>query len=542
MVLGPFTPGFVADQAIARQLSEIGVSLLMFGVGLHFSIHDLLAVRRIAIPGALLQIIVVTGLGALLAQTWGWSWGAGVVFGLTLSVASTVVTIRALTSRSELETVNGRVAVGWLIFEDLVMIVALVALPALALNPAPGGAAQESAAAGLWFSLLKVSAFVAAMLIVGKRILPPLLGKVARMRSRELFTLGVLAIALGIAFGASELFGVSPALGAFFAGLVISESDLSHQAGAETLPLQEAFTALFFVSVGMLFDPAVLLQNPLMVAEALALVLVAKPLATAAIVLAYRYPIASALSISASRAQIGEFSFIVIALAATLGIVPETARTIVVATAVISITANPLIYRTVSPIDRWIRRHPRLLSAFEREAAGLEVFPTEGKPGLRDHVVMVGYGRVGAAIGKALEMAGFDYLIIDQDRKVIEELRARGIPAIFGDAARPGVLSHSGVENARMLIVATPDKHQAKEVLDYVWRIRPDIDTCVRTHSLSQMHFLEELGVRHVVMGEVELALKMSDYALCSFGLEQDEVDQTIDELRAYLQTAPRGV
>ena len=536
VVIGPFTPGFVADQGIANQLQEIGVTLLMFGVGLHFSIKDLWAVRRIALPGAIVQIAVATLMGALLGRFLGWSWPAGIVFGLSLSVASTVVLLRALGERRLVETAKGRIAIGWLIVEDLVTVFALVALPALSVilggKPAAGHS-ESNFALDLGLTLLKVTGFVVAMLLIGTKVFPHLLGKVARMRSRELFTLGVLAIALGIAFGASALFGVTPALGAFFAGVVISESDLSHQAGAETLPLQEAFSVLFFVSIGMLFDPQVLINNPLALVLGLFVVMVGKSLAAAVIVLFYRYPIGTALTIAASLAQIGEFSFILISLSTYLELVPKEASSIVLGVAILSIGLNPVIFSTIAPIDRWLKARPKLLDILERPRENAQLVPEPDYSGMEGHAVIVGYGRVGATIGKALDMNGLPYIVVDQDRNVTVGLRERGLHSVFGDAARPGVLAHTNIDRAKLVIVATPDRAQAKEVLDYAWKVNPDIDTCVRTHSFSESQFFADLGVKRVIMGEIELALEMSEFALESLGIEEEGVEGTISELRA---------
>ncbi|HEX6630427.1 MAG TPA: monovalent cation:proton antiporter-2 (CPA2) family protein, partial [Gemmatimonadaceae bacterium] len=331
---GPFTPGFVADAGLASQLAELGVILLMFGVGLHFSVADLLAVRRIAIPGAIAQITVATGLGALVSHRWGWSWGTGLVFGLALSVASTVVLLRALEDRGILDSADGRIAVGWLIVEDIVTVLALVLLPALAGplggTPPTGAAAQASIAVTLLVTLAQVAGFIAFMLVVGRRVVPWLLGRVVRTGSRELFTLAVLAVALGLAVGAATLFGVSFALGAFFAGVIVSESDFSHEAATNALPLQDAFAVLFFVSVGMLFDPLILLRQPLQVLAVVLIVLVGKSVASLAIVLGFRYPLHTALTISASLAQIGEFSFILAALAVSLGLLSPEAQGLIV--------------------------------------------------------------------------------------------------------------------------------------------------------------------------------------------------------------------
>ncbi len=533
MAIGPFTPGFIADAGIAQQLSEIGVSLLMFGVGLHFSIKDLWAVRKIAIPGALTRIIVATALGALLGRYFGWTWGAGIVFGLCLSVASTVVLLRALKERDLVETVNGRIAVGWLIVEDLVTVLALVALPALAttLGGEPPKEQTGGVAITLVMTLTKVSVFVAAMLVFGKKLIPRILGRVARTGNRELFTLGTVAVALGVAFGASALFGVSPALGAFFAGVVISESDLSHQAGAEMLPLQEVFTVLFFVSVGMMFNPKVLYQHPMHVLLALFVVMVCKSLITAAIVLVFRYPVGTALRISAGLAQIGEFSFILLAVGISLKIVPAPALSIVLAASILSIALNPWVFRTIAPIEQFLKKRPRVLALLERpdvEAPDAGNFEEE----MSDHVVMIGFGRVGGTVAKALEHEGIPYIVVDQDRLIIDELKQRGVPTVFGDAARPGILDHAGLRQARLLLVATPARSHAREIIEYAHQVNPDIVICVRTHTYADVKYFEELGIQRIVMGEMELALEMAHHTLLSYGRDEEHTEDLLELLR----------
>jgi monovalent cation:H+ antiporter-2, CPA2 family len=468
VAVGPFTPGFVADAGLASQLAEIGVILLMFGVGLHFSIADLLAVRRIAIPGAVVQIAVATGLGAVVSHLWGWSWGTGLVFGLALSVASTVVLLKALEGLGILQSSDGRIAVGWLIVEDLVTVVALVLLPALAPalgGGAPGAADPSHAAAGAQGSLLatlgvtlaKVVGFVALMLVVGRRAVPWLLGRVVRTESRELFTLAVLSVALGIAVGAAALFGVSFALGAFFAGVIVSESDFSHEAATNALPLQDAFAVLFFVSVGMLFDPMILLREPLRVLAVVFIVMVGKALASLAIVLAFRYPLRTALVISASLAQIGEFSFILAGLGVALGLLPREAQGLIVAGALLSITLNPFVFRTVAPIERWVRARRGLADALERPAGAITELPAQvDEARLHDHAVLIGYGRVGAPVAEELGQHGVPYVIVEQSRERAERLRARGLPVIYGDATRPDVLAGAHLERARLVVVAAP--------------------------------------------------------------------------------------
>ncbi|HUF35589.1 MAG TPA: cation:proton antiporter [Gemmatimonadales bacterium] len=402
VAIGPFTPGFVADIGLAQQLAEIGVILLMFGVGIHFSVGDLLAVRRIAVPGAAVQIAIATVLGAGAARLWGWSWGSGIVFGLCLSVASTVVLLRALEDRGLLDSVDGRIAVGWLVVEDLATVLVLVLLPALAvqLGGSGGGAAGGSLVSTLGLTLAKVSAFVALMFVVGRRAVPWLLERVARIGSRELFTLSVLTVALGIAVGASALFGVSFALGAFFAGMVVNGSDLSHEAAADALPLQDAFSVLFFVAVGMLFDPTILIRQPLEVLAVVLIVLVGKSVGAFWIVVAFRYPVHTALTISASLAQIGEFSFILAALGVGLRLLPAEGQSLIVAGALLSISVNPFVFGAATRLSRWIGARPELLARLEG-AVDEPVAAAEG-PALRDHVIIVGYGRVGGTIGAAL--------------------------------------------------------------------------------------------------------------------------------------------
>jgi len=537
---GPFTPGFVADEGLASQLAEIGVILLMFGVGLHFSIKDLLAVRAIAIPGALGQIVMATALGIGVAHIWGWTFGAGLVFGLALSVASTVVLLRALEERNILDSANGRIAVGWLIVEDLAMVLALVLLPALAgvLGGTPRGAAGETGGGALAVTLAlaltlgKVGAFLALMLVVGTRAIPWLLMQVARTGSRELFTLSVLATALGIAFGSAELFGVSFALGAFFAGVVLSESDFSHQAAADALPLQDAFAVLFFVSVGMLFDPMILFREPFAVLAVVLVIVLGKTLAAFGIVMAFGYPATTALTVSASLAQVGEFSFILAGLGVTLGLLPPEGRDLILAGALLSITLNPLVFAGLDRLSGWLRRRPGMLGRLERRRTdSLSVLPpTHEAP--RDHAVIVGYGRVGSVVGKGLRSQNLPVVVIDQNRRRVEALRERGVPAVYGDATTPGVLEAAGTRRARLIVVATPQGYQTPRILDLARRINPSIDTAVRTHSDAEVAHLERQGVGLAIMGERELAFGLMDYALRSLGSSGDRARYVVQEVR----------
>ena len=501
IAVGPFTPGFVADANIAAQLSEIGVILLMFGVGLHFSFGDLLAVRRIAVPGALVQIAVATLLGLGVTQLWGWSLGQGLVFGLALSVASTVVLLRALEERGTLDTEKGKIAVGWLVVEDLVMVLALVLLPALA--PLLTGGAQESVSAGsLLTSLLltigKVIIFVAVMLIVGRRFIPWLLARVARLGSRELFTLAVLGTALGIAYGAGVLFDVSFALGAFFAGVVVNESKFSHQAAEDALPFQDAFAVLFFVSVGMLFNPVILLTAPLLVLATALIIIVGKTVAAFLIVRALRYHTSTALTVAFSLAQIGEFSFILAALGRDLNLLSEQGQNLILAGAILSITLNPFLFRLITPLRAWLeRRSP--------SSAGAATVPEGAAVTVHGHAVVVGYGRVGRLVGQALQARRLPLVIVEQDDTLVEDLRAQGLTVIYGDAARTHVLRQAGLPEAGVVIVATPDAIQAQLVTEHVRRVNPRVHIIARTHDEHTQQVLEQLGANDVLFGEQEL-------------------------------------
>jgi CPA2 family monovalent cation:H+ antiporter-2 len=525
VAMGPFTPGFVGDSGLASQLAEIGVILLMFGVGLHFSIKDLMSVRTIALPGAMAQIATATAIGATMAHLWGWTLGQGLVFGLSLSVASTVVLLRALEERNALQSSEGKIAVGWLIVEDLAMVLALVLLPALA--EVLGGDASAVHAPGtsgnttltLLITLAKVALFVALALAVGKRAVPWLLVHVTRTGSRELFTLSVLAIALGIAYGSSAAFGVSFALGAFFAGVILSESELSHQAGADSLPLKDAFAVLFFVSVGMLFDPSIVVREPLALLAVLAVIMLGKSMAAFVIVLAFRHPVRTALTVSASLAQIGEFSFILAGLGAAFGLLPPEGRDLILAGALLSIALNPITFAGIAPLTRWLQSRPRLLAMLERPGAERHRIPVTSAAGFRDHAILVGYGRVGGAIGPVLAGERLPYVVIERDHLMLASAQAQGVPTFEADAAAPGVLEAAGVMNARLVVVATPDSFQARRIVELARKLNPVVDVVVRTHSANEIHTLEELGANRVVMGERELARGMLEFSLRSLGV-----------------------
>ena len=520
--VGPFTPGFVGDSALANQLAEIGVILLMFGVGLHFSIKDLMSVRAIALPGAVAQIVTATSIGLGLAYFLGWGIGAGLVFGLSLSVASTVVLLRALEERNALQSSEGKIAVGWLIVEDLAMVLALVMLPALA-GTLGGNAPDPSTSMNTWLALAltlgKVAGFVWLALAVGTRFVPWLLIRVTRTGSRELFTLCVLAIALGIAYGSAALFGVSFALGAFFAGVILSESELAHQAGNDSLPLKDAFAVLFFVSVGMLFDPLVLVREPLSVLAVLAIIMVGKSLAAFVIVLAFRHPVRTALTVSASLAQIGEFSFILAGLGAALGLMPPEGRDLILAGALLSIALNPLAFAGVAPLTRFLEARPRLLALLERPGAEKHRVPVSSAAGLNEHAILVGFGRVGGAIGPVLRAEGLPLVVIERDHLMLASAQKSGVPTIVGDASLPAVLRAAGVERARLIAVATPDSFQARRIVEVARELNPGINIVARTHNAAEIGALEALGAARVVMGERELARTMTEHALRGLGV-----------------------
>jgi len=517
ILIGPHTPGFVADMELAGQLAEIGVMLLMFGVGLHLSIDDLMSVRKIALPGAVVQIAVATLLGMAVAHFWGWSLGAGLVFGLALSVASTVVLLKALESRGLMDSMNGRIAVGWLVVEDMVMVLALVLLPPLA--GILGGSSDSVNATALLktlgYTLGQIAIFVALMLIVGKRLFPWILWQVARTASRELFTLCVIAAALGIAYGAAALFGVSFALGAFFAGMVLRESELSHRAAEESLPLRDAFSVLFFVSVGMLFDPSILINDPLHILIVVGIIIIGKSLAAFAIVLAFRYPLKTALTVSASLAQIGEFSFILAGLGVALKLLPVEGQNLILAGAVISIALNPLVFSLIEPLCRWIQSRPDVAHVMERTNDPLAVLP-DSTPAeqLTGHVLIVGHGRVGKRIANALSEQGIAVVVAEQNRETVEALRARNIPAVSGDAAETAVLIQAHVARARMLVIAMSDSARAQRMIDTAHQLNPAIEIIVLTHSDEEAELLKSDRPDRVFIGEHELASGMTGYVL----------------------------
>jgi CPA2 family monovalent cation:H+ antiporter-2 len=527
IIIGPATPGFVADTALAGQLAEIGVMLMMFGVGLHFSLDDLWQVRKVALPGAILQIAVATALGMGLAHFWGWSIGGGLVFGLALSVASTVVLLRALEERGILDSFNGRIAVGWLVVEDLVTVLVLVLLPALAgslggvavdAHGAPVAAGDVNLWATLAITLGQVAAFIVLMLVVGRKLFPWILWQVARTGSRELFTLCVIAAAVGIAYGSTHYFGVSFALGSFFAGMVLRESELAHRAAEESLPLRDAFAVLFFVSVGMLFEPTIILEQPLKLLAVVGIIVVGKSVAAFLLVILLRYPAKTALMVSASLAQIGEFSFILAALGLSLKMMPVEGQSLILAGAIISIALNPIVFQVTKPLERWLSKNP-LAAKFERPADPLAELPMSvPHEHLRGQVVLVGYGRVGRRIAAALTERGIPFVVAEQNREVVDQLRKDGVHAVAGNAGEPAVLIQAHIAHASMLVIATPDTFHVRAMIETARALNPNIKTVVRTHSDAEAELLRSERAGQIFMGEQELAKGMTEYVLENVG------------------------
>lgn len=521
IVIGPATPGIMADVHIAAQLSEIGVMLLMFGVGLHFSLGDLMAVKRIALPGAVVQMAIATALGMALAWSWGWHWGSGLIFGLSLSCASTVVLLKALEAHGVLETMNGRIAVGWLVVEDLACVIVLVLMPPLAgvLGGQVEVAANDEA---LWLTisktLLQVAAFIALMLVAGRRLLPWLLWQVARTGSRELFTLAVVAAAIGIAYGAAALFSVSFALGAFFAGMMMRESEFSHRAAEESLPLRDAFSVLFFVSVGMLFEPNILADQPLHVMAVLAIIVLGKTVAALVLVIALRYPINTALVVAVSLAQIGEFSFILAGLGQALDLLSAEGMSLVLAGALLSIALNPLLFAAIRPIQRLLLTRSAVARGLEQRQVPFAELPLSTEPRfLEGQIVLVGYGRVGRRIARSLDEHGIAYVVAEQNRELVQHLRNEGIAAVSGSAIDPVVLVQAHVARAAMLVIATPDALGVRQMVETARKLNPTIEIVVRTHSEDESRLLRQESIGAVFYGEEELARGITAHVLQRF-------------------------
>ncbi|WP_436898847.1 cation:proton antiporter [Acinetobacter gyllenbergii] len=519
IIISPNTPGVVGDIQLANQLAELGVMFLMFGVGMHFSLKDLLQVRRIALPGAILQIAVATLLGIAVSMFWGWSFGAALIFGLSLSCASTVVLLKALGDRGLLDSVNGKIAVGWLLVEDLVMVLALVLLPATAVllggQALPGTDTSQSIWITIGITLLKVTGFIAFMLIIGKRLVPMIMQFVARLGSRELFTLTVVAAAVSIAYGSYAVFGVSMALGAFFAGMVVKESDFSHRAEEETLPLREIFSILFFVSVGMLFDPSILVEEPLRILAVVAIIMVGKTLAAMALVLFFRYPINTALTVGASLAQIGEFSFILATLGLSLGLLTPDAQNLILAGALFSITLNSFVFSAIEPVQRWIRERSHLARMLERSGDPLAMLPDEvDQAYLRDQVVIIGYGGVGRRISENLMQQNIKVVIAEENREIVEKLRAQGIAAVSGEATEPNVLIQAHIQHARLLVISPMDILDIHRIVDISKQLNPEIQVLICAESKEEAVVIREENIGEVFYAKEEMAKNMSHHIL----------------------------
>ncbi len=535
MAVGPYTPGFVADGGIAEQLAEVGVILLMFGVGLQFHIEELLAVRRVAVPGAIAQSAVATALGAVIARGFGWDWSAGIVFGMALAVASTVVLIRILSDHRDLHTPTGHIAVGWLVVEDLFTVIALVLLPTLF----GGGSSNLGVALGL--TALKVSALVVFTATVGTRLIPRVLDHVAATSSRELFTLTVLVLALGIAVGSSLVFGVSMALGAFLAGLVVGRSDYSLRAASEALPMRDAFAVLFFVSVGMLLDPQYLFEAPLLILATLAVVMLGKPVIAFALVWLLRYPFKVSLAVAIALAQIGEFSFILASIGRDLGILtPESTQTLV-AVSIISIVANPLLYRAVGPIERWASARPRLWKLLNpRDASDLAPHAPDA-PDPRQRAIVVGYGPTGRTVSRLLRENAIEPTVIEMNMDTVRELRRDGIDAVYGDSAHRETLEGARAANAAALILTSAGMSTTPEVIRLAREINPNVRVLARAAYLREVPNLQRAGADLVFTGEGEVALALTEAILRRLGATPDQIDRERARVHNELLGEPRA-
>jgi monovalent cation:H+ antiporter-2, CPA2 family len=561
VAVGPFAPGYGVDREVVTQAADLGVILLMFGVGLHFSFRDLMAVRRVVVPGALLQIAVTGTVGTAIGRAWSVPWGGALVLGIALAVASTVVLLKGLEAQDRLDSPDGQLAVGWLVVEDLAMVLVLVLLPAVAPMLTGSGGAIVGGAATLGLSLLiavaKVLAFALLMVVVGRRAVPWLLEHVARLGSRELFTLAVLATALGIATLAAQVFGVSFALGAFFAGAIVSESELSHRAATDALPLQDAFAVLFFLSVGMLFNPTIVLQSPVQIIVLVSVILFGKFVTSYGLMRMLRQTSRSALVIGASLSQIGEFSFIVAGLGVSLGLLTRDWQAMVIAAALISITINQPLLAATRRVQAWLdlrvaRRDMRETALHRRDATTVEFrVPAHAAPGMAEnpavdpfdfaaldrHVVVVGFGRVGATVIDALLRESARYVVIEEQERIVAGLRSRGERAVFGDATRADVLRRAGTAQAQLIVVTAPEPIRARRIVELAREMNPQIAIAVRTHSAAEQTFFEEIvqaqgATGRAIYAEREAALSLAHFALQTLGRTDDEADVVIDAMR----------
>ena len=523
-LVGPHTPGFVANAEIAEQLAEVGIILLMFGVGLQFHIGELLAVWKVAVPGALAQSAVATILGAVIARWFGWSWSAGIVFGMALAVASTVVLIRILSDNRDLHTRTGHIAVGWLVVEDLFTVIALVLLPVMFQD----GGSQSSVFAALAVTALKVAVLVGFTIVVGTRIIPFVLDHIADTGSRELFTLTVLTLALGIAVGSTAVFGVSMALGAFLAGLVVGRSDYSLRAASEALPMRDAFAVLFFVAVGMLLPPGYLLQAPGLILATLAVVMLGKPLIALVVVRMLGYPFKVALSIAVALAQIGEFSFILSSIGTDLGILPPEATNALVAVSIVSIVLNPILYRLVPRVEKWASSHPRLANLLNPPL--VDRFAAAERPARstdrRRRAIVVGYGPTGRTVVRLLRDNGIDPTVIELNLDTVRQLRQEGIDAVYGDVTKRDTLEAAGTANADTLILTSAGMENASEVIRMGREINPGIHVLARAQYLRDLSHLFGAGADQVFTGEGEVALSLTESILDRLGATAEQIDR----------------
>jgi CPA2 family monovalent cation:H+ antiporter-2 len=546
ILVGPHTPGPVADPQMAVQFAEVGVVLLMFGVGLHFNLKDLWSVRSIAIPGAACQIAVATALGTLAAIITGWKLADGVIIGIAISVASTVVLIRVLTDNDVLHTTQGHIAVGWLIVEDIFTVLVLVVLPAAAAIAAQGGEDAPSISVALGMAIIRIAALSVLVLGGGKRLIPWLLRLVAQTRSRELFTLSVLALVLAIATGSAYFFGVSMALGAFLAGMVVGQTEVSHQAAADALPMRDAFAVLFFVSVGMLFDPRAIFEEPVLLTLLLAITLAAKPLTAFAIVWLLRYSVRSALTIAIALAQVGEFSFLLADEAIRRELLTETGHSLLVACAILSITLNPLLFRAIAPVETWLRSKPKLWSllSVRSEAAGQEINRLAGErlakgddggeaPAIR--AVIVGYGPVGQTASRVLKGFGVQPTIIDLNLDTVRELNGIGEAAVYGDATRRDILEAAGIGQAKYLLLTIPDVLVRTLTIITAKEMNAELRVFARARYLNERAWLEEAGASDVCSEEGEVAVGLALLILREVGADQSRVRDELRRIEAEL-------
>jgi monovalent cation:H+ antiporter-2, CPA2 family len=528
IAVGPYTPGFIVNKEIADQLAEVGVILLMFGVGLQFHFKELLAVKNVAVPGAIVQSLTATVLGAVAMHFFGWSWTAGIVFGLAISVASTVVLIRVLVDNNDLHTPTGHIAVGWLVMEDLFTVFALVMLPAMFGK----NAAEFSLVTAVGMPTLKIAALVAFIFIVGGWAVPRLLTYIAKTRSRELFTLAVLMVALGTAVGSAKFFGVSMALGAFLGGMVVARSEFSLRAATEALPMRDAFAVLFFVSVGMLVDFKNLLASPVAVLVAIAIIFIGKPLSALVLVVVMRYPLKVALSVAVALAQIGEFSFILATVGRQLEILPDTATNALVAAAIVSITLNPVLYRAIDPVHRWLERQawiPRSLKAGSN-AAVLSA-NDKNRPDL-SRAIVIGYGPVGQTVSRLLRENEIDLTVIELNHDSFRRLKSAGVHVVYGDASHTDTLKGAGIETANFLILSSSTIQGAEDVIKTARELNPRVKILARTAYLRELPTLLKAGAHEVFTGEGEVALSMTEHILRDFGATPEQIDRESERIR----------